>query len=324
MMRRRELLKMCCGLAATYPFPAYGQQARTVVIGVLLTGASNPDPEAFLKGLRMSLQDIGLAEGRNLRLEIRSAGGNAGRLSELAKELVAAHVEVLVAHLTPAVQAARQATTDIPIVMAQAGDPLGTGLVSSLAKPGGNITGYSSAAAEVSGKSVELMRELFPSIRRVAVLANEVDPFTVPYLKQIRESAQVLGIEVEPFIARPTAEQKPMFEAMSAKQVGALLVQGSMIRAETSALAIEHRLPSFGSGRGWPMAGGMVSYSASLSEGYREVAAFVDKLLKGRKPADLPVSQPTKFDLVVNLKTARALGLSLPDTFLLRADEVIE
>ena len=323
-MRRREFLKMWCGLAVACPLPAYSQQSKIAVIGVLLTGASNPDPEAFLKGLRESLQDIELAEGRNIRLEIRSAGGSAVRLNEYAKELVALKVEVLVAHLTPAVQAARQVTSEIPIVMAQAGDPLGTGLVSSLARPGGNITGYSSAAAEVSGKSVELIRELFPSFRRVAVLANEIDPFTTPYLKQIGESARALGMEVEPFIARPTAEQKPMFEAMSAKRAEVLIVQGSMIRPETSDLAIEHRLPSFGSGRGWPMAGGMVSYSANLSDGYREVAAFVDKLLKGRRPADLPVSQPTKFDLVVNLKTAKALGLNLPDAFLSRADEVIE
>ena len=323
-MRRREFLKVWCGAAAAFPFPAYGQQPKTAVIGVLLTGASNPDPEAFLKGLHVSLQDIGLVEGRNFRLEIRSAGGSAARLDELARELVALNVEVLVAHLTPAVQAARKATSDIPIVMAQAGDPLGTGLVSSLAKPGGNITGYSSAAAEVSGKSVELIRELFPSVRRVAVLANEVDPFTTPYLNQIRKSAGDLGMEVEPFMARPTAEQKPMFDAMSAKSADVLLVQGTMIRGETANLAIEHRLPSFGSGRGWPMAGGMVSYSASLSEGYREVAVFVDKVLKGRKPSDLPVSQPTKFDLVVNLKTAKALGVTLPDTFLLRADEIIE
>ena len=227
---------------------------------------------------------------------------------------------MIVAQLTPAVQAARQATSDIPIVMAAAGDPLGTGLVSSLARPGGNITGVSTAAAEVAGKSVELIHELFPSVRRVAVLANEVDPFSNA---QISQAARSIGLEVQPVMGRPSAPQEPYFETMSAKRAEALIVQGSMIRKGTADLAIKHRLPSFGGGA-WPKEGGLISYSASLAEVYREAAGYVDKILKGRKPADLPVSQPTKFELVINLKTAKALGLKLPDSFLLRADEVIE
>ena len=270
------------------------------------------------------MRDIGLVEGRNIRMEIRLAGGSAVRLPELAKELVGLNVDMIVAHLTPAVQAARQATSDIPIVMAGAGDPLGTGLVSSLARPGGNITGASTAGAEVAGKSVELIHELFPSVRRIAVLSNEIDPFSTPYLAQISQAARSINLDVHPIMGRPSAPQEPYFETMSAKRAEALIVQGSMVRKETGDLAIKHRLPSFASGRSWPTVGGLISYSASLTEVYRETAGYVDKILKGRKPADLPVSQPTKFELVINLKTAKALGLKLSDSFLLRADEVIE
>ena len=321
-MRRREFIILLGG-AAFAPI-AVGAQGKMATLGVLLTGAANPNPEAFLKGFREALRDAGLVEGRNIRMEIRTAGGSAAKLPDLAKELVGPKVDMIVAHLTPAVQAARQATSDIPIVMAAAGDPLGTGLVSSLARPGGNITGVSTAAAEVAGKSVELIHELFPSVLRVAVLANDLDPFSTPYLAQTNQAARIIGLEVQPIMGRPSVSQEPYFETMNARRTEALIVQGSMIRKETGDLAIKHRLPSFGSGRAWATEGGLISYSASLAEVYRETASYVDKILKGRKPADLPVSQPTKFELVINLKTAKALGLKLPDSFLLRADEVIE
>jgi putative tryptophan/tyrosine transport system substrate-binding protein len=323
-MKRREFITLLGSAAATWPFAARAQQGKMATLGVLLTGAANPSPEAFLKGFRETLNDAGLVEGRSIRMEIRSAGGSATRLPDLAKELVGLQVDMIVAHLTPAVQAARQVTSDIPIVMAAAGDPLGTGLISSLARPGGNITGVSSAAAEVAGKSIELIHELFPSVRRVAVLANEVDPFSTPYLAQIGQAARSVGLEIQPIMGRPSAPQEPYFETMSAKRAEALIVQGSMVRKETGDLAIKHRLPSFASGRSWPTVGGLISYSASLAEVYRETAGYVDKILKGRKPADLPVSQPTKFELVINLKTAKVLGIKLPDSFLLRADEIIE
>jgi putative tryptophan/tyrosine transport system substrate-binding protein len=322
-MKRREFIILLGG-AAIWPLAARAQQSKIAAIGVLLTGAANPSPEAFLKGFREALRDAGLVEGRSIRMEIRSGGGSAARLPDLAKELVGFKVDMIVAHLTPAVQAARQATSDIPIVMAGAGDPLGTGLVSSLARPGGNITGVSTAGAEVAGKSVELIHELFPSVRRVAVLSNEVDPFSTPYLAQIGQAARSVGLEVQPIMGRPSASQEPYFETMSAKRAEALIVQGSMVRKETGDLAIKHRLPSFASGRSWPTVGGLISYSASLAEVYRETAGYVDKILKGRKPADLPVSQPTKFELVINLKTAKALGLQIPPSVLARADEVIE
>ena len=322
-MRRRAFI---AGLGATaWPITVHAHQANKVAtIGVLVTGAANPSPEEFLNGFRENLAQLGLAEGRNIRLEVRSGDGNASLLTEKAAELVRLKPDLIVVHLTPAAQAAKQATADIPIVMAAVGDPLGTGLIASLARPGGNITGFSTAVAEVAGKSVELIRELFPSVRRVAVLANETDPFTGPYLAQIGVSAQRLGLTVEPFAGRPSAPQQPAFEAMAAQQIGALIVQGSMARPETVELAIKHRLPSFGSGRAWPTLGGLMSYSGNLAEMFREAAGYVDKILKGRRPADIPVALPTKFDLVVNMKTAKAIGVTIPESFLARADEVIE
>lgn len=328
-VRRRELVLFGGAAAVSVLGAGFGPtiaraQARIATVGVLLTGAVNPYPEEFLKGFRDGLAQLGLVEGRNIKLEVRSSAGSAATLSEKAAELVRLKVDVIVAHLTPAAQAAKQATTDIPIVMAGVGDPLGTDLVASLARPGGNVTGTSSAVAEVAGKSIELIREVFPSIGRVAVLGNETDPFMKPYLAQIEQSARRVGLEVEPFPIRPSTPQAPVFDIMREKRVGALLVQGSISRKETVDLAIEHRLPSLGSGLAWPKAGGLMSYSANLPEIYREVAEYVDKVLKGRKPADLPVSLPTKFDLVVNMKTAKAIGVTIPESFLARADEVIE
>jgi putative ABC transport system substrate-binding protein len=303
---------------------ARAQQQRAATIGVLVTGAANPSPEEFLKGFRAELTQLGYVEGRNIRMEVRSGAGNAALLADKAAELVRLKPDLVVAHLTPAAQVAKQATADIPIVMAAVGDPLGTSLINSLAHPGGNITGFSTAVAEVAGKSVELIHELFPSVRHVAVLANEVDPFSRPYLVQIEASAHRLGLSVQPLLGRPSATQQPMFEIMATKHADALIVQGSMARQETVDLAIKNRLPSFGSGRAWPSIGGLMSYSANLDEMYHETAVYVDKVLKGRHPADLPVALPTKFDLVVNMKTAKAIGITIPEAFLARADEVIE
>ena len=319
-MKRREFIALLGG-AAAWPLVARAQQAKLPTIGVLVTG--NPNLEQFLQGFREGLRQTGLIEGRNVRLELRPAAG-MGSLADKAAELVRLKVDIIVTSLTPSAEAAKQATSDIPIVMAAAGDPVGTGLVASLARPGGNITGVTTGGVDVAGKSVELVRDLFLAARRVAVLANESDPFTRPYVTQIVEGARSVGLEVEPFLIQPSAPQEPAFAAMSARKVDAVIVQGSMIRQDTVDLAIKHRLPSLGSNRSWPLSGGLMSYSASLAEVYLQAAGYVDKILKGRKPADLPVSLCTKFDLVVNLKTAKALGLTIPESFLVRADEVIE
>ncbi|AMN44195.1 ABC transporter substrate-binding protein [Rhodoplanes sp. Z2-YC6860] len=329
LVRRQFILNgavaiVCVICAAFKPVAAQAQQTKIATIGVLLTGAVNPDPKEFLEGLRGGLAQLDLIEGRNIKLEVRSAEGSAALLPEKAADLVGLKVDLIVAHLTPAAQAAKQATKDIPIVMAGVGDALGTGLVASLARPGGNVTGTSTSAAEVAGKTVELIHEVLPSVTRVAVLANETDPFMKPYLAQIDGAGRRLGLQIDPYVIRPSTPQAPVFDTMREKQAGALIIQGSISRKGTLELAIQNRLPSFGSSQAWPKAGGLMSYSANQQDVFRQVAEYVDKILKGRKPADLPVALPTKFDLVVNLKAAKAIGVTIPESFLTRADEVIE
>ena len=322
-MKRRDFVTLLAAAAAVaVPQRLRAQQPRIATIGILVTG--NASPNEYLTGLREALRDVGLIEGQNVRLEVRTAEGRAGLVPEKAAELVRLKVDVIVASLTPSVKAAKEATSDIPIVMAPAGDPLETGLVASLARPGGHVTGVSTAAAEVAGKTIELIHELFPSARRVAVLANATNSFTKPYLAQVEDGGRRTGLAIETFMQRPDAPLEPAFEAMRAKAADALIVQGTMSRKEVVELAIKYRLASFGSQRTWPMAGGLMSYSASFAEMYALAAGYVDKILKGRKPADLPVAQPTKFDLVINMKTAKALGLTIPEAFLVRADAVIE
>jgi len=309
------------GAAAAWPLVARAQQPKMATVGILITG--NTSPEAFLQGFRAALAAAGLIEGENVQLEVRSAEDSDTLLAQKATELVRLKADVIVASLTPAVQAARHATSDIPIVMAAAGDPVATGLISSLARPGGNITGVSGAAVETAGKRLELIRDLVASVRRVAVLANETDPFALPFIAQLGQSARSIGMEIEPILVRPDAPQAPAFEAMSAKQVDAFIIELGTIRPESAELAIKHRLPSSGP-RAWPLAGGLIGYSGNVAEINRLAADYVDKILKGRRPADLPVALPTKFDLTVNLKTAKTIGLEIPPTLLARADEVIE
>ena len=319
-MKRREVITLIGG-AAVWPLAAGAQQPRMATVGILITG--NTSPEAFLQGFRAALAAAGLIEGENVQLEVRSAEDSDTLLAQKATELVRLKADVIVASLTPAVQAARHATSDIPIVMAAAGDPVATGLISSLARPGGNITGVSGAAVETAGKRLELIRDLVPSVRRVAVLANETDPFALPFVTQLGQSARSIDMEIEPILVRPDAPQAPAFEAMSAKRVDAFIIELGTIRPESAELAIKHRLPSSGP-RAWPLAGGLIGYSGNVAEIHRLAADYVDKILKGRRPADLPVALPTKFDLTVYLKTAKTIGLEIPPTLLARADEVIE
>jgi putative ABC transport system substrate-binding protein len=298
------------------------QQARIYTIGVLtLTG---PNPEPLLKALREGLADAGYVEGRNLRLEIRSAQGRPDLQLEKAAELVRLKVDLIVTFFTPTALAAKQATRDIPIVMAGAGDPVAVGLVASLARPGGNVTGQSSGGAEVAGKSVELIRELIPAARRVGVLADESDPFAKAYVAQIRQAARSADMEVEPIITRPGQALGPVFETLTGKRADVLLIQGSIAHKEMLDLAIKHRLPALTSIRLGPPLGALASYGSDYLTLARQSAVYVDKILKGAKPADLPVAFPTKFLLIINLKTAKALGLDVPATLLARADEVIE
>jgi putative tryptophan/tyrosine transport system substrate-binding protein len=302
-VKRREFMTLLGGAAAAWPLAARAQQAKMPTVGILALG--NPPVEPFVKGLQDGLQAVGYSEDRNIRLEIRSAGGDAGRLPELAAELVRLKVDAIVAYQTPSATAAKQATSDIPIVMAGVGDPVGTGLVASLARPGGNVTGTTAGAVEVAGKLVELMREVLRP-RRFAVLANETDPFTNPYLAETDRVARSIGLEMEPVMVRPAAPLDAAFESMTTKRAEAVFIQGSLVRKDAVDLALRHRLPSLSTSNTLPRLGGLTSYSAGAD--FREIAAYIDKLLKGAKPADLPVSFPTKFELIVNLKTAKALG----------------
>ena len=285
-----------------------------------------PATKAFEERFREGLQDRGYVEGKNIRVEWRSADGKVARANALAAELARLNVSVIVAEFTPAVHAAKNATQSIPIVMAPAGDPVASGFVASYSHPGGNITGVSNVAAELSGKRLELLREIVPKLSRVGMLIHGADPLDDGFVNATREAAARNGIEVSVLpVPRADAVERA-FAAMAREQVGALILLGNLPvpARQTAQLAEKHRLPTISPIRQFADAGGLMSYGANLSDIYRRAASHVDKILKGAKPAELPVERPTKFELVVNRKTARAIGVSLPSSLLLRADLVIE
>ena len=321
-MKRRAFTFLAGGAALACPASAGAQSTKAPTIGLLALG--NPDPAAFFKAVREELKALGHVEGRNIRFEARSAGGQSSALPDLAAELVRLKVDVIVAWQTPPATAAKQATAEIPIIMAGVGDPVGTGLIASLARPGGNVTGTTAFGPEVGSKNLELIREALPSARRVGVLANAEDPFSKPYLASLERGARVAGLEFHPILIRPTDEPNAAFEEMRSKQIDAVMIQPSLLRPRTGDLALQYRLPSFSGVRVLATTGGLMSYTADQADTFRETALYVDKVLKGRKPADLPVAQPTKFEMVINLKTAKALGLTISPALLARADEVIE
>ena len=304
------------------PLLAHGQQPRALpTIAVLLIGGREP----FLTLFRDGLRDHGYVEGQNILIELRSSEGQGNRLPALAAELAQLGPRIMVASETPAVVAARQAVApDLPIVMAAAGDPVGTGLIASLARPGGNITGLSAATAEIAGKSLELLREIKPDARRVAVLALAGNLLTKPFLEQIEKVGAALKIEIVPALVRGADDFETAFANMIRDGAEAVIVQPSVPHRRPIELALQHRMPSISGTRSFPEAGGFLSYAGNLTERYRGAATYVAEILKGRAPADLPVSQPTTFELVINLKTARALGIEVPPTLLARADTVIE
>ena len=308
--------------AAAWPAWAQAQQTRMYTIGVLTS--TSPNPEPLLKALRDGLHDAGYVEGGNLRVEIRLAAGTPDLLLEKAAELVRLKVDLIVTFFTPAALAAKKATGDIPIVMAGAGDPVASGLVASLTRPGGNVTGQSSAGAEVAGKSVELIRELIPTAHRLGVFVEESDPFAKPYVEEIRQAALSAGMEVEVIMIRSELPLEAAFKSLTDKRADGLIVQGSIVRKEMLDLAMKHRLPTLTSIRLGPSLGALMSYGSDYFELARQSAVYVDKILKGAKPADLPVAFPTKFLLIINAKTAKALGVKISPMMLGRADEVIE
>jgi putative ABC transport system substrate-binding protein len=317
-LRRREFIALLGVAAAGLP-PAAQAQPRTPRIGILLAGGSETTGP-----LREELRNLGYIEGQNIQFEVRSAQGQISRLPELAAELVRGQVDIIVASITPAVRAARDVTRDIPIIMAPGNDPVALGLISSFARPGGNITGVTGSSSELWAKNLEFIREVLPAARLVGVPGNANDAFTKPFLEQIQQGARTIGLEIYSTMVRGGDELQDAFAELGRRRADAVIIQGSLPVKATVDLALKYRLPAFTSQRAVAQAGHLVSYSANDAERGVLVAGYVDKILKGTKPADLPVQQPTRFQLVINLKTAKLLGLTIPPTLLARADEVIE
>jgi putative ABC transport system substrate-binding protein len=325
-VRRRDFITLLGGMSATWPLAARAQQAKAATIGLLGTGSAAAQSQwtaAFVHRMR----DLGWVEGRNLTIEYRWAEGHTERLRDLADELVRLKVDVIVSHNTPGPLAAMQATSTIPIVFATAGDPVGSGIVASLARPGGNVTGLSSQMPDVAGKRLELLRQIVPGLHRLAVLADTDNPFVKLDVSQLRQAGAGLGIEVATFEMRRSEDIDPAFEALKGL-AQALYVPPTPValvnRVRINTLALAAHMPTTLAVREYVEAGGLMSYGPDWPHMWGRAANFVDKILRGAKPADLPVEQPTKFDLVINLTTAKALGLTVPDRLLALANEVIE
>jgi putative ABC transport system substrate-binding protein len=308
------------------PLDADAQQAGKVPrVGVI--GETSPT-DSFLVAFRQGLRELGYIEGRSIVIEYRYAHGALDQAPKLAAELIRLEVDVLMVGGTIAAQSAKALTTTVPIVFALAGDPVGSGLVASLARPGGNATGMSNLVPELSGKQLELLKAAVPQVSRVTVLYNPVNPVAGSTLNGAREAARALAVELQVLEVRQPNELANAFSALAAWRAGALLalsdpVFGSDL-AQLSKRAAKNRLPAMYASRRFAEAGGLLAYGPNYSDNYRRAATYVDKILKGTKPADLPVEQPTKFELVINLKTAKALGLTIPQSLLARADEVLQ
>ncbi len=327
MIDRRAFLAGAGAALVATPLAAEAQQAgKLPTIGYL--GANTPSAEsqriaAFVQRLR----ELGWIEGRTIAIEVRWAEGRNERFAEIAAEFVRLKVDVIVTAGTAAVVAAKQATSVIPIVFAVAGDPVGTGLVASLARPGGNVTGLSLQAADIAGKRLELLREVVPGLRRLAILANVGSPLAVLEIREVQATARTLGFEVATSEIRRADDIAPAFDALKGRGDALYVVADPLVttnRIRISTLALGARLPTMHGQRENVEVGGLMSYGANYPGLHRRAADYVDKILKGAKPADLPVEQPTKFELVINLKTAKALGLTIPPSLLGRADELIQ
>ncbi len=320
---RRTFLAGTGAALLAAPLAAEAQMSR---IGFLFYGAAGPSPE--LDAFRQGLRDLGYIEGQNITIEYRFANGRVGRLPELAAELARLNLDVIVTPGTPASMAAKKATSTVPIIFAGVADAVGAGLVATFARPGGNITGLTSISAELGGKRLELLKVVAPKAFRVAVLYNPADPSNVLVLKELQESSRALGLTLHPLAVRGPGEFEGAFAAMSRERVHALFGAAGVLTTEHRiplvSLAAKSRIPAMWGERQFVEAGGLMSYAVNFYDEVRRSATYVNKILKGAKPADLPVEQPTKFELVINLKTAKALGLTIPLSLVSRADEVIQ
>jgi len=325
-MKRRDFIKVIV-CSAAWPLAAGAQQpGKLPTIGYL--GATTPSTESQrVAALVQRLREFGWIEGRNLTIEYRYAEGRSERYAELAAEFVRLNVDVIVTYGTPAVAAAKQATAVIPIVFAVAGDPLGSKLIASLARPGGNVTGLSNQKTDLADKRLELLREIVPGFRRLAIMANVGNPPSVLEMREVEATARKLGNEVTTFEIRGAEDIAPVFDALKGRAdvlyvCGDPLVDTNRVRIITLALVL--RLPTMSDFPEFVEAGGLMSYGPNFPELFRRAAGYVDKILRGAKPGDIPVEQPIKFDLVINVITAKALGLDISPTLLARTDKVIE
>jgi putative tryptophan/tyrosine transport system substrate-binding protein len=323
---RRGFMSLIAG-AAAWPLAARAQQRASKVwrLGILMPGAP---PEPLAEGMRERLQELGYVEGRNIVLEYRWAEGKLDRLTELATELVASKADVITTLSTPAALAARNATTTIPIVFTGVGDPVGSGVVLSLSRPGGNATGVSLLATELSAKRLEMLREIVPNVARVAMLWNDTNPSMVLRANETQDAADKLGVIVQSIGVHDLIDFDAAFVAIESGRADALLTLVDPFtlrhRKRIVEFAAQRHLPAIYEAREFVASGGLVSYGPSLVAAQRRGAEYVDKIFKGAKPADLPVEQPTKFELLINMKTAKALNLTIPSSVIFRADEVIE
>ena len=324
-MRRREFISLVGGAAVAWPLVTRAQQPAMPVIGFL--GASTPSnwaawTAAFVQGLH----DHGWIDGRTVKIQYRWAGGQSRRYSEIAAEFVRLKVDVIVT-VGSAVIAAKQATASIPIVFALAVDPVASGMVASLARPGGNVTGFSVESIDLVGKRIEILRELLPGLRRLAVIADTGYPASVLEKDQVLSSAQKIGVDVDVLGIQRAEDIVPAFEALKSGTQALYVCPGALVNANyirINTLALGARLPTMHAVRDFVGSGGLLSYGPNYTNLFRRSAEYVDKILKGAKPADLPVEQASKFELVFDLTTAKALRLTIPESLLLRADDVIE
>jgi ABC-type uncharacterized transport system substrate-binding protein len=327
VIRRRTFIRLLSGAAAAWPLAAHAQQAGKIHRVGFLGSATAAGSAKPVQSLRSGLREFGYVEGTNIAMEFRWAEGTYERLPLLAAELIATNVDVLIVHGTPAALVAKQATATIPIVMAIIGDAVANGLVSNIARPEANLTGSTYFLPQLNAKRLELLKEACPHVSHPAALSNPENPVSRPIIPAMKAAGSSLSLAVEVIQAQSPTGFGPSFSAMAKSHVDSVVVtQDGEFAAgfsEIATLARANKLPSIGA-REYAEAGGLIGYGADILGLYRRAAYFVDRILKGAKPADLPIEQPTRFELVVNLRTAKALGLAIAETFLVRADEVIE
>jgi putative ABC transport system substrate-binding protein len=327
VVERRAFIGVISATLLAAPLAAEAQQSTKRYRIGLLIAASEAFAAPYIEIFRQALRDLGYVEGRNITIELRYADGHYDRLRALAADLVRLKVDIVVAEGTPPARAAKQATTTIPIVMTVTGDPVAAGLVTNLARPGGNLTGASFFFLELGAKRLQLLKEAIPTLRRVAVVWNPSNAVQGPVVKQIETTAKTLGIDVQHIKIQAPADVGDALVRISQGRSGLVVLEDAMINVcstQIADVAVKHRLPTIFGLPAFAEAGGLMAYGPNRSELWRRAASFVDKILRGARPGELPVEQSTRFDLVINLKTAKALGLTIPQSVLLRADQAIE